>query len=121
MNIYVPIGDIIGRDLEAKELWDFIKLKRNALVQCNVTKGTGRGLDAEVAICVARYNKSSIPISLRTAPRSQSYKVSHTQQYLHRKTKSVFDHALDEINEAVGENSELKEKIIRSYWIYVVD
>ena len=72
-RVNVKIGDVIGRDPEASSLWDCIKSKRESWTQCNISRGSGRGLEMEVFIYVARDNKSKVPLHLRKTPRSTSY------------------------------------------------
>jgi hypothetical protein len=77
--INVSIGDIIGIYSEAKLLWDSIKLKGEKLTQCNITKEAGRGLGMTVSICVARANRSKVPITLKQTGRPLSYNVPHSR------------------------------------------
>ena len=86
----VPIGDIIGSDSEAESLWGFLAKKINDLTACNIAKGAGRKLNTNVTICLSGPNKSKVPASWISS-RSTSYKGPHSESYVHRHGKEIFD------------------------------
>ncbi len=109
--VNVPIGDIIGRDSEAESLWNHLSKRINDLTACNIVKGSGRKLDVEVTICLNGTNKSKVPADWITTSRPTSYKGPHSESYVHRHGKEIFDSLMESIKGKAGENSEYSAQL----------